>query len=520
MSFKDMFFKKDKRFEPDIEDVPLILSGSFEEKIRNITNLFENCYDFSIREFLVEKTLKGCVFFFESLISYENVNRFILKQFMHPCHEKPYSFRNSETILKRFLPVHKAKTVTDTKDFLHAIYSGDCAILVENIKEAIIVSVHKERGRQVGEAIAETTTIGPQEGFVEDISLNYSLLRKRIKTSKFKMEYLQLGRLTKNTIILAYIEGTAKKQLVDRMKKKLSEIDTDGFVDSGHLRRFFQENNYSPFPQEILTERPDRCVSLLLEGRVALLMDGSPFAIIIPAVFIDIIKTADEAYMHYYIAMFIRIIRFTALLISTLSPAVYIALTVFHPGMIPTQLLITIASSRAGIPFPAIAEALIMEMVFELIREASVRIPKPIGPSISIVGGLVIGQSVVEAGIASQAMIIVVALTSITAFAVPGYATNNTLRILRFPFMIAASISGIFGIISLLLIILIHMVSRRSFGIPYLAPFGPLNVKDIINSFLHGPVSAQTERPSYLETGNIVHTKFKNKTSKKGEKNN
>jgi len=354
--------------------------------------------------------------------------------------------------------------------------------------------------------LIEVSAIGPQEGFVEDLYLNLALVRKRIKTSKFKIEYLTKGRITKNTFAIMYIEGIANPIFVKELKERINRIDTDGFIDSGHLRRFLSDNKFTPFPQEIITERPDRCVNHLLEGRVVVMLDGSAFALIYPSVFIDIIKSADEAYMSYYMAMFLLILRFVAFLISTFGAALYIALTVFNPGMIPTQLLITIASSRAGVPFPAFLEAFIMEFTFEILREANIRIPKPIGPSISIVGGLVIGQSVVQAGIVSQAMIIVVALTAISSFAVPGYTTNPALRLIRFPFMLAASFLGMYGIISLFVVLLIHMASLRSVGVPYLSPVAPLSIKDIQNMLLHGSPKCQVYRPSFLEPLNPVHT--------------
>jgi hypothetical protein len=425
---------------------------------------------------------------------------------MHLEPEDIRSLNYADKILNKLIPVHSVKTTNQAKEILMSIYGGDCAVLIDGLKEALLFNTREIKGRSVGDPIIEVSAIGPQEAFVESVETNIGLLRSRIKTSKLKMVSFDKGRITKSKIILSYLDGIVKDNLVTELEDRIARIDTDGFIDTGHLRRFINDSKYTPFPTEIMTERPDRCVNHLLEGRIAILLDGSPFALIYPAVFIDILKTADEAYMNYYLAIFLRLVRTVALLISTFGSALYVALTVFNPGMIPTQLLITIASSRAGIPFPAIMEAFMMEFTFEILREANVRIPKPIGPAISIVGGLVIGQSVVQAGIASQAMIIVVALTSISSFAVPGYTTNNALRLLRFPFMFVASILGVYGFISLLIIILTHMVSLRSLGVPYMAPLAPINLKDIQNVLLHGPVSLQIRRPSFLEPEDPVHT--------------
>ncbi len=504
--WKKKYPRMDKTKNALKNDVSFTLTASLEENKKNIKKLFERCDDLSLRDFVIDRHFKAFAFYFESLSSSEDINRFVLEEFMHSGAENTRTLSSADSIIKRFLPVHDIKSTRNINDVLLGVYSGDCIILINGITEALVVNTRKLKGRLVTDPLIETTAIGPQEGFVEDLQLNIALIRKRVKTANMKIESFEIGRISKSTLVVSYIEGTAEKSLVEEIKKRILSIDTDGFIDTGHLRRFINDSKYSPFPHEIMTERPDRCVNFLLEGRIVVLLDGSPFILVYPSVFVDILKTADEAYMHFHMALFLRFIRFIALMISTLGSAVYIALTVFHPGMIPTQLLITIAGSRAGIPFPAIMEALLMELIFEILREASIRIPKPIGPSISIVGGLVIGQSVVDAGIASQAMIIVIALTAITSFAVPGYVYNSTLRLIRFPMMIVASVSGMYGIISIILFIMIHMVSLRSVGVPYLSPLAPLNLRDIQNTILHSPSSSQIYRPSFLETPNPVHT--------------
>lgn len=495
---------KDKK-EKTTGDELFELSSSLEKNKLNLENLFKNCDDFVRRDFIINRNRRACIYYFDNMVSSENISRFILEKLMEPDTDMGMII-TAEKIKNKFLPSHEVKITKETVEILKAIYDGDCIILVDGIDKALIINVRISKGRLVGDPLIEVSAIGPQEGFVEDIYLNIALLRKRIKTSRYKIEFCTKGRITKNTFAIMYIEGITNPSFVQELKERVNRIDTDGFIDSGHLRRFISDNKLTPFPQEIITERPDRCVNHLLEGRVVVMIDGSPFALIYPSVFIDLIKSADEAYMSYYMAMFLLSLRFVAFLISTFGAALYIAMTVFNPGMIPTQLLITIASSRAGVPFPAFLEAFIMEFTFEILREANIRIPKPIGPSISIVGGLVIGQSVVQAGIVSQAMIIVVALTAISSFAVPGYTTNPALRLIRFPFMIAASFLGMYGIISLLVVLLIHMASIRSVGVPYLSPIASINIKDIQNTLLHGPPSFQKYRPSHLEPLNPVHT--------------
>lgn len=503
MGFFRDFFEKSK--QKSNNDESFKLTASLEKNQANIEKLFVKCDDFVKRNFTMMKKRKACIYYFDSMVSSDKISEFILEQLMEIDMDMGI-VGNAEKIKNKFLPVHDVKITKELKELLSAVYNGKGIILVDGIEEVLIVDIRESSGRAVGDPLIEVSSLGPQEGFVEDLHLNITLLRKRIKTSKFKIEFLTKGRVTKNLITLMYIDGIVNTAHIGELRDRIEQIDTDGFIDSGHLRRFISDNKLTPFPQEIITERPDRCVNHLLEGRIIVMLDGSPFALIYPSVFIDLFKTADEAYMSYYMALFLRLLRFVAFLFSTFGSSLYIALTVFNPGMIPTQLLITIASSRAGVPFPAFFEAFIMEFTFEILREANIRIPKPIGPSISIVGGLVIGQSVVEAGIVSQAMIIVVALTSISAFAVPGYTTNAALRLIRFPFMIAASFVGMYGIMSLVVILLLHMASLRSIGVPYLSPIAPINLKDIQNTLLHGPANLQIYRPSFIETLNPVHT--------------
>jgi len=507
------FFKKNKQKESN--EKLFELTSSLDKNKQNIENLFIKCDDFVRRDFSIARNRRACIYYFDNMVSSENISRFILEQLMESDIDAGMT-KTAEKIKNKLLPSHDVKISKETDEVLKAIYDGDCVILVDGIDEALIVNVRVARGRLVSDPLIEVSAIGPQEGFVEDVYLNLTLLRKRIKTSKFKIEFTTKGRITKNTFAIMYIDGIVNDEFVNELKERIERIDTDGFIDTGHLRKFLKDNKFTIFPQVIITERPDRCVNYILEGRVVIMIDGSPFALIYPSVFIDLIKTADEAYVNSYMAIFMLIVRFVAFLISTFGAAFYIALTVFNPGMIPTQLLITIASSRAGVPFPAFLEAFIMEFTFEIIREANIRIPKPIGPSISIVGGLVIGESVVQAGIVSQSMIIVVALTAISAFAVPGYTTNPALRLIRFPFMIAASFLGMYGIISLFVVLLIHMASIRSVGVPYLSPIAPVNLRDIQNTLLHSPPKYQIYRPSYLEVKNPVHTSRKGSNENPG----
>jgi len=351
-------------------------------------------------------------------------------------------------------------------------------------------------------ASSELSIKGPQYAFVENLGTNLSLIRNIIRSPSLKTETMKVGRLSGTKVVVAYIEGVADTGVIREVKKRIAAIDVDIVTDSSVVEFLMEDQPFSPFPQIRETEKPNACCDELALGKVAILVDGSPFVLIVPAVFFDFLLTSEENYSSFYFVTFLRLIRYFIFLITLLGPSVYVALTTYHQEMIPTPLLITIAQSRADTPLPAVLEALLMELVFEIIREASIRLPKVVGPSITIVGGLVIGQGAVEAGIVSQTMVIVVAITGISAFALPEYNQEVAVRLLRFPMMLLAAALGMFGIIMGIMVLVIHLASLRSFGVPYLTPIAPLSLQDWKRMIIRYPLWAERERATYLKQKN------------------
>jgi spore germination protein KA len=267
-------------------------------------------------------------------------------------------------------------------------------------------------------------------------------------------------------------------------------------LESGYLEEFIEDNPYSPFPQVVHTERPDRVTASLLEGRVAILTDGTPFALIVPAEFITLMQSPEDYYERYMVATAIRWLRYIGFAMSLLLPSLYIAITTFHQEMIPTRLLISLAAAREGVPFPALVEALMMEFTFEALREAGIRLPRAVGQAVSIVGALVIGQAAVQAGIVSPLMVIVVAITGIASFMNPAFNIALTMRLMRFPLMLLAATLGLFGVMVGILAILIHLAGLRSFGVPYLSSLAPLHTKDLKDVAVRAPWWAMDNRPA------------------------
>lgn len=317
---------------------------------------------------------------------------------------------------------------------------------------------------------------GPRDAFTETISVNTSLLRRRIHSPSLKMESMSIGQLTGTEVKLVYMENVAKPSLVEEVRKRLGKIRIDALNGSGILEELIEEQPYSPFPEIQNTERPDVAAGSLLEGKVVILMDNSPFALICPMTYWSGLQSPEDYHERFIYTTFVRWVRYIFVHTSLLLPSLYVALTTFHPQVLPTSLLVSVASAREGVPFPAVFEALLMEFLFEGLREAGIRLPNQIGSAVSIAGTLVIGQAAVEAGIISAPMVIIVATTGIASFAFPRYNLGTAYRMLRFPLLIVSGMFGFYGIVLFITALTIHLVCLKSFGVPYMTPLGPSTV--------------------------------------------
>jgi spore germination protein len=291
---------------------------------------------------------------------------------------------------------------------------------------------------------------------------------------------------------------------VEEVRKRIKKIDIDDLLESGYVEQLIEDNYLSPFPQVQSTERPDRVIGALLEGRVTILLDGTPFALIVPVTFSMLLQSPEDYYERWIPGTLIRLLRFGAALMALLGPALYISFVSFHPGLIPTKLSISIIGTREGVPFPSLIEALFMEIAIEILREAGLRLPKPIGPAIGIVGGLIIGDAAVQAGIVSPIMVIVVAVTAISSFAIPQYNAAITLRILRFVAMFCAAVYGLYGVILFFLFLCSHLVKLKSFGVPYVSPAVPYQIKDWKDFIIRMPLKMMKRRPKMMHTKDSI----------------
>ncbi len=488
----------------------LTFNPDIDKNLRLLKECFENCSDVVFREFLFaqREQIKLALVYIDGMVDKNQIS----EQVMHALSLDVPTATDNNVINKgnalhyvkmRGLCTHQMGETEKLREAVDAILSGDSVLLVDGHATAVINGSQGWKDRSVEESKTEIVVRGPREAFVETLRVNTSLLRRKIKSKDLKIESLTLGEITNTDIAVAYISGIVNEELVTEVKKRLAGIKIDGILESGYIEELIRDHPLSMFPTVAHTDRPDRVAANLLEGRVAIFVDGTPIVLTVPHFFIEALQAPEDYYEHYFFTTFVRLLRIGSLLIALTLPSLYVAIISFHHEMLPTPLLLSIAAQREAVPFPVFIEALLMEIAFEIIREAGIRLPRQVGQAVSIVAALIIGQSLVQAGLVAGATIIVVALTAMASFVVY-YSGSLAFRLLRFPLMFLAASFGLFGLIAGLIVIVAHMTSLRSFGVPYLAPVGPLIPEDLKDSFVRAPWWAMGKRPCLLGQNNLV----------------
>lgn len=487
------------------------LSRDIKENIEHLELLLNKCSDAVIREFTLNmpSPAKCVLLYFDGLADRNEIENHIMKTLLMEVNmfrDPSLSEKGNllELIQENILTLSQLKLVSRFEEISHHMNSGDAIILVDGYDQGFAAGTRAWQTRAIETPDNESIIHGPKEGFTETLRVNTALLRRRLKTNQFKIETMVLGRISKTDVIIAYIEDIAPPDIVRKIQDRLALIDIDSILDVGYLEEYLSNPKYSIFSQVEYTEKPDRVCGMLLEGKVCLMVDGSPMAMVLPMSFPQFLIAAEDYYQNFIYASIYRILRFLALVVSLFLPSFYVAIISYHQEMLPTSLYLTITSSREGVPFPVLIEALMMEMTFELLREAGLRLPQVIGPAVSIVGALIIGDAAVRAGLVSSLMVVIVAFTGIASFVIPVYNGSVLIRITRFGILIAAGCLGVPGIIMAFLIIIIRMASIENMGQPYLKPVSPFNLSQLTDIILRRPWSMSTYRP--VEPG-MVNTK-------------
>lgn len=476
------------------------LDQSFSQNVETFRSIYNNCSDAVFRPFLLYGKIRAMIIYIEGISDVQRIEEHVLSTLMQESANESQSLKD---ILENKLSVSKVNKVTLIADCIESISTGSPILLYEGTSEGISLGLAKWDKRNIEEPVAESGIRGPREGFSESVGVSTSQLRRIIKSPALKMQSMKFGSLTRTTIILAYIEGIAEQTLIEEVKSRLNRIKIDGVLESEYIEELIEDNPYSPFPQILSTERPDIACAHLLEGRVVILVEGTPFALIAPISFFSLLQSQEDFYQGYMVGTLIRWLRYVFIGISLFLPSLYVAVTTFHQEMVPGGLLLSVSTAREAVPFPALVEALIMEVTFEALREAGVRLPKQIGSAVSIVGALVIGQAAVQAGLVSAPMIIIVAITGIASFMIPRYVAGIAIRMLRFPMILLAGMFGLLGIVMGMICLAIHMCSLRSFGEPYLAPLAPLKSRELKDMLWRSPLWMMNTRPHLTGGANI-----------------
>ncbi|KIL75949.1 spore germination protein [Bacillus badius] len=430
---------------------------------------------------------------------------------------------DKKVLHRDILTILKDKQFISLEDMKHAIQVEDLVLTTElsSVKQklmqgniiiyqqeaqpsCLLIPAFLQENRQVSIPETEYSVVGPKEAFVESLDTNINLVRKRIPVPEFQIKEFSVGKLSKTRVAVAYIEGIADEENVNTVIQRITDIGYDQIIDSSFINQMIADNKNSPFPQLVDTERPDRVASVLMEGKVAILVDGSPSAITGPATLGEFFSAFEDYVTVWNIASAFRLIRFLAITFSVLSTPLYVAVLTYHYEMIPQDLLTTLISSRAGIPFPPLLEAIILEWTIELLREAGARLPTKVGQTIGIVGGIVIGTAAVQAGLTSNVLLIVVALSALASFTTPVYQVSNAIRLIRFPFLIFAQLLGLLGVAACTAIVVAHLLKLKSLGRPFLEPVYPIRLKDMKDALIRLPFNQQTSRPLQTRTDNKI----------------
>ena len=474
--------------------------------IEKLKEILKDCDDVVYRDFKVgvKQNFSLCIVYVDGLINKESVSDFVLESLMEGARglePTPKGIKDNlvELITKGNISITEIKEVSTIEETIDAILSGETALFIDKYDKVIILSSRGWPTRSINESQSETVVRGPRDAFTETLKVNITLIRRRIKDPNLKVKMLKIGRRSKTDVAVMYIEDIANDEILGEVFTRLEKVDVDAIVESAILEEYIQDDYYSPFPQIENTERPDSVAASLCEGRIAIVVDNTPSVLVVPATIGTIMQSSEDYYTRWVVAGITRIIRYIAAVVAVLAPGLYIAITSFHPGLLPTRLAFYVAGTRVNVPFPAAIEAFLMEITIEFLREAGTRISGPMGTTIGIVGGLIIGQAAVEAGIVSPLMIIIVAITTIASFTLPSYEFAAALRFYRFFIMVLASILGLYGIMLGIILMLTHLADLNSFGIPFSSPFSGLglNTGDLKDVLARVPMSRMRYRPTF-----------------------
>lgn len=479
----------------------MLISSKLNENEKILTEAFNKCGDIIIRRFKAgaDKNIDMILVYIDNIVSSDVINDPILTNLMVRSH-----VINGEHILDTLyseaISVGEMSFETNFDNVFTSVLLGDTAIFADGESKALIASTKGWPSRGVPTAENEVVVKGPKDAFAETASQNVVLIRRRIRDTALKVERSRVGKRSQTDIAVMYMDGIVRESVLNTIKEKLKNLDIDAIMDAGYIEQMTERKWWSPFPQVQMTERPDKAAAALLEGRVVIVVDNSPMVLLLPSTLNIFFQAAEDYYDRWEIMSFVRIIRYIAAYIAISLPGLYVAMTLYNPNLLPVELVLKMAGSRIDVPLSTVTEVIVMELAFELLREAGVRLPSPIGSTLGIVGGIVIGQAAVEAGIIGPMVVIVSAVTCICSFVIPNQGMVNGIRISKYIVLALSACLGLFGLWAGLIVILIHLCSIESFGIPYMYPYcsaAESGFDDLKDSVIRLPLFTLRKRPIF-----------------------
>jgi spore germination protein KA len=524
---KDLLYKSDKSQGIEYKDIEKAIDDCFSNGSINTTKtqklmpsatlqrnkqylqkIFDKCADIVIREINIASNPKYnaiCVYV-ANMVPVENVEEFIIRRLTYPPQNVP-NLSNIKAYSMSLLGIAEDDLIDDMTAAIGSIIEGELVLFINGLNRGLTIDIKKPPSRAVEQPVTESVIRGPREGFTEAFAINITLVRKKIKSPNLKMEVFKLGKQTNTNVAVLYMANIANMKIVDEVKNRLKRIDIDSLLAASYIEEYIEDNPFSLFPTIFRTEKPDVASGKLLEGRVIIFVDSVPIALSVPCIFGEYFMAPDDYYLRFYVSTMTRWIRFLAFSMSLALPGAYVALVSFHSELLPTALMISVMRGRANIPFPPMFEALFMLTTYIILQEADVRMPKTMGQSVSVVGGLVLGQAAINAGIVSAHMIIIITFSAVAALAVPTAELQMPLSYTRVLLLILGGFGGMVGVTCGLIAMIMHLLSLRSFGVPFLAPVGPMKPSELRDILIRSPLWSMKKRPKTITWTDSIRRK-------------
>ena len=504
--FKMLFNSKNKGLNTNHKTAKQVpVSPELDTVQSQVVEIFGNTADLVLRKILLSNGSRpAMVVYLENMVDLKAINESIIAQLQEANHE---AMQNAKLLAATALANAEVKITSNLDNVIKGIMNGNTAIFVGGLGQALVAGTIGYPTRSIMPPETEVTIEGPKEAFVEALATNITLVRRRLKDPNLRFENLILGTRSHTKVTVGYFHGITDPGIYAEVKKRLQAIQVDGILAAEMVQEYLTDHPLSIFPTLLKRERPDQVVSCLLEGRVAIFVDGYPWVFTCPITFPQLLQSGDDYYQNFYYGTFLRWIRYLCLIVTLTLPSFWLAMVTHHWEMLPTPLALAVAGGRSEVPFPIFLEIIGMEFTFEILREAGIRLPKAVGQAVSIVGALVIGQAAVQAGLVSPAVVIIVALTGVCSFTIPNNSASVAIRLLRFPLILLTSQIGLLGLMAGLMVIWGYMTHMTSFGVPYLSPFMPFRTNDLKDSMFRIPRWAMATRPQSNPSMDPIRTK-------------